>query len=398
MLVNESVCRNCVLRDEVQSCELVRSRRGGKLKDSSNQTTLDGRPSHGRACQKSPFSHSDVSLARDDIRLDIDDSKMLRSGASVQETITRILRKSNIAVMTCNGSEYFAFEQYYLIFHQSHPFLPPAEILLLELEDSQCMALLNGVLAIGYRLLAGENIPKSLQHSAIVDNALARDCEYSAESVHYIQLLLMQSILHFVCNEREQSAKLIHMACDLVRTTGTLEKAQCIESATTSSADLSLLRTIWEIWMCDIMTAALSRKPSSVWRTSARDLEIATPFEPEVCSSDIFLGPEQRQLQYVDIWSPAKPGSVVSYAYLIAAFDLLRGIIALINGAGERESADCEAEENMLDSKLMLLKSLTPPILLSPTSVNYLNFRSHMVCPLPALLAVQSFLTKLTLR
>lgn len=102
----------------------------------------------------------------------------------------------------------------------------------------------------------------------------------------------------------------------------------------------SFQRTIQELWMCDVMFAALMARPAGFLYTS---------FTPQ---------------------------ALASADYLISVFSVLNQIIALLNGS-RSSLTHRDSRVESLDSKLSVLRAYIPSVLRGPVDVDYIALRAH---------------------
>lgn len=365
----QAKCNNCLIGGRAETCYMLKSRRGGRLKKVpvSSERQIDGCSASSVATTyAAPPSSTNIVICSTDITDPSNDS--------AQELITAILRISCSDILL-DGSEQVALNEYYTSFHVSHPFLPPMSSLLLALRCSECPELLNSMLSIGYRLLLGNEFSQAELHAGIAKAAIVRYGKNpSMATIHIAQLFLLQSLLSFACGDKREGASLLTMTCDLIFTSSLYPLAQSIPANTISTTDMSLLRTIWEIWMCDVMFATLLGKSRGACHLSAEALNLATPVDCYSADDDT-----RKPRQFIGEWSHGCERRDAAYAHLIAAFDLLREVIALVNSPNKREESSFCTRLDDLDLKLTLLKSSVPLVLDTLARINWINFRTHMV-------------------
>lgn len=261
----ESACRNCMIRDEAQSCLLAESRRGGKRKRQCSsghalREAIKGSHSNDQSLQSYPGG-----------------SSQSHHRYSVEQSLGNLLLL--LDVDNVDGSESTALMAYYDTFHQSHPFLPAIEHLLATLVTSDCPQLLYTVFAIGYRVLAVPKLGRADFFADLARLEITKRAEHpdNSKSIHYIQLLVAHSLLEFACGERTLSISLLRNACHLLFNGPLHRVGQDIKPGSVSESSQSLLATIWEIWMCDIMFAALTGCDAGSCAFSAPELTLMVP-------------------------------------------------------------------------------------------------------------------------
>lgn len=380
-------CRNCIDRDQVESCYMVKSRRGGKVKHIVISDA--GQPGSDDSMRCLDMGIGLSTPAKSNLRT------ITHKKQDMQEAVMIILRRTAICVGNSDrdswidGSEHLALQEYYNTFHKSHPFLPDVRTFLHDLGTGDCPELLHSVLAVGYRILDRDQLDQADHHCRQADGAIGAYLLTPAQSsLHNVQLYLVQSLLKFATDDRQTATQLLTAACDMIFTTTIYSTAQEMSHSAVSEEDLTLLRTVWEVWMCDIMFAALNGLSHGVCHTPAKELGIPTPpYEHDGNPTSIIVDSRKNEnprynIEYVDIWSVSNPGTLSSYAYLITAFDLLRDVITLTNTPGILNRSEHTTQHDLLDSKFVHLKSIAPSIMSRSARVNFINFRTHMVTTL----------------
>lgn len=219
-------CSRC--SNEPQACLYVKSRRGGKRKHYDNDPLNGGLNA--------------ISLAANTV---------VKQERDIREVL---------------------LEAYYDRIHPSHPFLPSYAYFVESLKQSSCPEVILPFLSMGSKLLGPEKHAAGHDFARMADAAIILRSADPAPSLAYIQLLLGQSLYKFAHNERELSINLLQQACT------TFMSFDFTADDSDYEYQESLRKTVQELWMCDIMFAALSAKSRGFLESTFTQTEVAASF------------------------------------------------------------------------------------------------------------------------
>lgn len=226
---NQRPCFRC-LKDN-QTCLYVKSRRGGKRKNYADKPLEN---------TKSKLTVSDTS-----IKTELDEDSV-------------------------------ALAMYFEKFHESHPFLPSYLYFTTTLNHSPCPEVILPVLSIGYSLLGSAYSQRSQDRARNADEVILRRKLDTEKSIAHVQLLLGQSLHKFAHNDRSMSSNLLSQACAIAMSPDLM----CPASDDDYELIGSFQRTMQELWMCDVMFAALMAKPAGFLYTNFTPQAVNAKFAP----------------------------------------------------------------------------------------------------------------------
>lgn len=272
-----------------------------------------------------------------------------------------------------DGDNYL-LDFYYAFFHESHPILPPANLLSRLAPIPPCLE--NVLKFIGAHYTP--NSPADIYRGPAV-SALSTDIESS--SFYRVQALLLFSIVLHARNERTEAVESFAKAMELAMKLG-MNRGSFAELVARGDAVAleSLRRTWWELYIVDPQLSAFDQTPLRI----GNDVVIDVPFpcdDASYAAGVHISGPVSAAQFYNRIFGDDdEQVEYSSYCYVIEATHVLRRVLSLGNAATSDQLIDhVESVDARIGSWFRHLPESKTLILSTDGSVDQNLFRAYML-------------------
>ena len=269
-----------------------------------------------------------------------------------------------------------AFSPYYLSvfyshFWAAHPFLPPFIYIEEHLDKSEGNGLRSAVNFIGFKY-SGET-----SDSSTMLEAPRSFVEYPQNGLS-VQTLMLSAICHHMTNNREEAQLALDAAAKIALNIGLDKKSYASDhGGGVPSIEESWRRTWWELYILDIMFAALNQ--ATLFRLKDVHLEVLLPCEEATHQAENVLPEPQSLKDFEARFFMDDETKYSSFSYRIAAARALSKVIA-VSGVQETLTSTAKREAELEMENLMLhLPKQKQTYVDSEGVVDEIAFQAHMI-------------------
>lgn len=366
------ICLRC--RKEQKTCNYAASRRGrsvAHLHKKSPKPSSSGGGTYGPAMREEvlpmssgmiledpPIWHVDIQHAESSLtRLPNNDAFTASTNVTHPQTPLKPLPHHVLA--------------FYSSFWPAHPFLPPHKHFEDHIGRSGGPELASAVDLIGSKyagLHCSQAFPLDSQNDLY---------EYPTTGFA-VQALILLAIFYHMTNEKEKAQIALHQAVRIALDIGLDQKSFAVNQGRgIPSIEESWRRTWWELYVLDIMFAALNQ--TSETRMKNRPLEVLLPCAEEVCRAGNTL-PEPQSLAAFDVrFFMDDEIEYSSFSYRIAAARALGKITMISCTAGTPSSSSIRSAELEMENLKLHLPSSMQRYVDSEGQVDEVAFQAHLI-------------------